>query len=81
MELIDIVNKLTGPIDPVGETNADNERLDNLKAMIGLVGTLHEQIAEVSEYKDRVEYSMKRAGETANGYLEFIGEDLEERGC
>lgn len=32
MELIDIVDKLVGRIDPIGDTAIDNERFENLKA-------------------------------------------------
>lgn len=32
MKMIDIVNKLIGPIQPVGDSNADEKRLENLSS-------------------------------------------------
>ena len=36
----DVVKKLIGKINPIGETNTDNERFENLKAMCELVNNL-----------------------------------------
>lgn len=62
MELLDIVNKLVGPIEPIGETNNDNERFDNLKTMCELVDDLLHQIYWVSA-RNRLshEASVKKA--------------------
>jgi len=38
--LHEIVKKLVGKINPVGETNTDNARYENLKVMTGLVDNL-----------------------------------------
>lgn len=66
MTLKEIVLKLTGPIDPVGETNCDNARFENLKAVCELTNQLISAIDDVAyRNKDRGEYSMKRAGEYA----------------
>lgn len=71
MELIDIIRTLVGPVDPVGETNTDNARLENLKALIELVDTLVGDIDKVASNKTKPEYSMKRAGDFAD---QFIGD-------
>lgn len=74
MELIDIVNKLTGKIEPVGESNTDEERFKNLENMIELMKQLHTQIDDIAYYnKDKQEYSMKKAGNAANDYLDYLG--------
>lgn len=70
MELIDMVRKLIGPIDPVGETHTDGERFENLKVHCDLVGELMRDIYKTRDYRDKVEYSMKRAGEFAQKELE-----------
>lgn len=74
MTLYDVVKKLTGPIDPVGETNTDNARFENLKALTGLVDKLVFDIDRVSmQGKGRAEYSIKRARDFANNFLNDLG--------
>lgn len=72
--IYDIVYKLCGPIEPVGETNTDDERLENLRQIIILAENLISDIYEVSRFSDRCEYSMKQAGEKAANALNFIKE-------
>lgn len=70
MEYTKIVTKLIGPIDPVGETNADNERFENLKAQCRLVKELIMRIQYVANSnKNKQEHSMKRAGDYADVFL------------
>jgi hypothetical protein len=71
MEIKDVVLKLIGPVDPVGETNADEKRFENLKALCELTEKLVCIIDEVSyRNKDRGEYSMSRAGKYAFDFIE-----------
>lgn len=72
MELHEVVMKLTGPIYPVGETNADDRRFDNLKEMTGLVDHLLYEILNVAAQANRPEASIARAGRFADGYLKEI---------
>lgn len=65
----DIVLKLIGPISPVGESGADEERLENLKKLCDLVDGLMFEIDHVASHKDRYEYSVKKAGEYADNFL------------
>ena len=37
----DVVKKLIGEVRPVGETNEDNRRLENLKALCELMDEIH----------------------------------------
>lgn len=80
MELIDIVRKLAGPIDPVGETNTDEARFQNLKKVTELVETLLTDISKVSQNMDRFEYSMRRAGEYAFTFLNECAQSMPENG-
>jgi len=67
----DVIMKLIGPINPVGETNIDNERFENLKAMTELVDQLLDDIDQVSHNnKKRQEASMKKAGKFADNWLD-----------
>lgn len=74
MTLYEVVIKLIGPVNPVGETNKDEERFLNLQAMTELVDKLLTDIDTVA-YKNRekVEFSRKRAGEFAKKFLDKIG--------
>jgi hypothetical protein len=66
----EIVKKLIGRIDPIGETNADEERYVNLGIMCELVNNLVRDINEVAFYnKNRQEYSLQRAGKYAEKFL------------
>jgi hypothetical protein len=70
MDMKEIVLKLVGPIVPIGETNEDDRRFDNLKVLCLLVDALVSDIDDVGyRNKDRGEYSMKRAGEYASNFL------------
>lgn len=75
MENIDVVKKLIGPIKPVGSTDIDTDRLENLKEMCHLANLLILEIDIISdEFKDRQEHSMKVASEYASKFLtETIG--------
>jgi hypothetical protein len=70
MTIYSIVYKLIGQISPIGEHNADTERLDNLREHIFLVEQMIRDIKEVSRYKTRPEASMKKLGEKAQHFLE-----------
>jgi len=74
MELQDIVRKLVGPIEAVGETNADERRLANLKQMTELVDRLLFDIHGAAASKTRPEASMRAIGEYASKYLQEIKE-------
>ena len=66
----EIINKIIGPINPIGETNTDNERFENLKQMCDLVDNLVSQIDSVHyKNKDSHEFSVKRASDYASNFL------------
>ena len=78
MDYHEIVTKLIGGINPVGESNADEQRFENLKALIQLVDLLLADIGDVSEYKDCPEYSKSRAGKFALKYLQQVSIELRD---
>ena len=77
MDYYGIITKLIGSIEPIGESHTDESRYENLQQMTLLVNRLIIDIQEVSGYKNRVEYSMKHAGEYATKFLKYqnIGEE------
>jgi hypothetical protein len=74
MELYDVVTKLVGPTNPVGETRADDERFENLKALTGLVDQLLVDIDRIAcANNGRPEFSMTRAGKFCAEFLTQLG--------
>lgn len=67
MELKDVVMKLIGNIEPVGSTDIDIKRFENLVQLCALTKELIFEIEKVAiDNKDRPEFSMKKAGEYAS---------------
>ncbi len=71
----DLVKRVIGPISPVGESHTDEKRYQNLEHMIEVVNRLLYEIWRVSENKNRVEFSMKKAGQTAYEFLKDVKEE------
>ena len=70
MDLHEIVKKLVGKINPIGETTTDNERFENLRVLCDLVENLIIDIDNVNyQNKQSHEYSVKRAAEYADNFL------------
>ena len=65
----DVVKKLIGEIRPVGETDCDEKRFENLKETVNLVELLLRDIFEVASLSEQYEYSIKKAGKYAKKYL------------
>lgn len=76
MELHEIVMKLIGGVRPVGSTEIDNKRLENLEALTGLTDKLLSDIDEIArDNKNRVEYSMKTAGKHCEKFIKMIKQE------
>ena len=58
----EILNRIIGPISPIGETNEDEKRLENLNQYIELFDAMFLEICKVSENSTRDEYSMQIVG-------------------
>jgi len=69
MELDEIVLRLVGPVRPVGESGADNQRLKNIYILTKLVDELLGEISMVAVCSDRQEASMRIIGEHARDFL------------
>ena len=70
MNYTEIVKKLIGRIDPIGETNTDEERYKNLMAMCELVNNLVIEIDDLSLCnKNHAEYSRQRVWNYADKFL------------
>lgn len=73
--VLEIIENMVGSIRPIGESNEDDRRFENLKIMCELTDSLISKIDEVSfDYRNRMEFSMKRASDYAKEFLtEKIG--------
>ena len=69
----DVVIKLIGRIMPIGETQEDDRRFENLKAMTELVDLLVSDIDRAAMINNRGEFSIKRSQEFANKFLNDLG--------
>jgi len=70
INIYEVVKKLVGEINPVGETNADNKRFENLKVMTELVDELLMDINDIGfRYRNNCQFSMKRASNFAKKFL------------
>ncbi len=72
----DIVQKLVGSINPVGDSSRDTERFENLKIMCDLVEDLLEEIKWVTRSAESYESSVKRSGEYAQKFINNLKEEL-----
>ena len=75
MEYEDVVNKLIGEIDPVGETHTDNARYKNLSEMTALIDRLMYEMHKIAKY-DRPEYSINRAAKHCRHFLQYTREEI-----
>ena len=76
MDVYEVTKKLIGPIEPVGETQTDAKRYENLKDMIDLTESLIAEIGDVARFnKDRHEHSMSQAGKRAHKFFADQGID------
>lgn len=69
MELYDVVTKLTGKINPVGESHIDGERFENLKSTCELIDRLLLDVDRVSSMTNRYEVSIYMSSTFASNFL------------
>jgi len=69
MNLYEIVRKLTGPINPVGDAGQDARRLENLKVVCELVNTLVADIDRVASTPFVHKASVNEAQKVADQFL------------
>jgi hypothetical protein len=76
MDMHEVVEKLTGKIEPIGESNTDEERFENLKILCNLVENLLIDIDQVRRFSICSEFSRKRAGEYVTKWLKNLRENV-----
>lgn len=68
-DVASVVNRLVGPVEPIGETSADEKRYKNLLHLIDVVDDLVGQLRRIERYADRPEYSIGKIGLRARSFL------------
>lgn len=70
MELIDIVNRLVGRIEPIGDTSVDEERFESLKAYCELINEMVKRVDDVvcKNWDSRLA-SVKRSNDYISDFL------------
>lgn len=77
MELSEIVMKLIGPVEPVGCSSTDQDRLNNAIALTNLIEDLLAIVNENTHYANSYEYSVKTIGNHFKNFGAYlISEDL-----
>lgn len=69
MELFDIVKRLTGQIQPFGDSAVDEKRFENMKDFCNLTSLMVAEIARAATSKDSQYASMKSIGIYADSFL------------
>ena len=72
MELRDVVRKLVGPVKGIGEHNADQERLENMKTMCLLIEDLLSDVENAYGDADSPQASVKAIGEQAKHFIDGL---------
>ena len=80
MNIEEIVIRLVGDIQPLGDHNIDQQRLQNLKTLNDLVEELLSRIISVAHEANRQEASIRNIGKCAKEFLLDITERLRENG-
>lgn len=65
----ELIKKVIGNIQPVGETRTDEIRLENLKATIELTEALLDDIKDVARESGAHQHSIAEAGKVAENCL------------
>jgi hypothetical protein len=78
MELIEIVEKLAGPIHATGSHSEDKTRLASLESLISLTEDIVVKIRQASVAANRPEESMRKIGRRADEFLCELASDLDQ---
>lgn len=72
MDIAEVVLRLVGPVEPVGDSGMDEHRLENLRTLCDVTGVLLDRIELVAEaYGDHMA-SVKAAKDHAAAFLASI---------
>jgi len=74
--IFEVIAKLVGPIEPVGDQAIDDIRLTNLNTLIDVCKMLHILIDKIATDYSKTGYASKdKCGNAADNYLDWLGID------
>ena len=76
MEIIEIVDRLVGDVQPTWRSERDLEALNALETKIGLIEHLLEEIKHASKYRNEQAHSVSRIGIVADRFIKNLKEEL-----
>ena len=69
-QIVEVINKLVGPINPIGESNTDSKRFENLELLCDVVNQLVTKIDKVShDNRNAHESSIQKCATFAKEFL------------
>ena len=72
--IYEVLTKLTGKIEPIGERNADAERLENVRVFIEVFDKMHMAIDGIAyRYKDSPYASEQRIADVCIRQIDSMG--------
>lgn len=75
-QILEVINKLVGEIDPVGDSHEDGKRTENLKTYLQIWDKMHTKIDDIAyRRKDRQEHSVKEMVKLCNLYLDNVASE------
>lgn len=72
MDILDVVMRIVGPVDPVGDFDEDGKRLSNLQDLFDLTDGLLKKIDTIASYQGK-EGTVRLAANKCNEFLDRIG--------
>ncbi len=78
-DLHELVTKLSGKIEPLGESHEDDFRFENLENTIELTEKLIQDIIMVARWKDHHAHSIDKAGTRADEFINHLKEMVGEK--
>ena len=77
-QIADLIMSFIGEIEPVGETNTDNKRSNNLKLLLSVMDCLLDEIYWLLPYTENAEHSMHMIGDEAERWMKEKHEWLKD---
>lgn len=75
--IVNVLNCMIGPVEPVGDSYLDKERMVNVQKLEHVAEHVIGQLLGLSKYSVRREDSMWRIGREAHTFLRYLTEEFE----
>lgn len=75
--IVNVLNCMIGPVEPVGDSYLDKERMANVQKLEHVAEHVIGKLLGLTKYVARPEDSMWRIGNDAAEFLKYITEDYE----